>query len=500
VIYLNKRIRKKQQNYIEKNKSSENNHHKSKLFKLDKKWLAIIVIAITMTGMFILLGTSYAYLYKTLRGQKSYSLKVKGFNLRLDETGSSNIKIENSIPVSDSEGKQTNPYNFSIANEDSNETGYIIYIDDETIDSEINRMKDTVVKYQLIENGKETVGLVSGLGTSPFRILTSGVINGNTTNIYSLRFWIKEGAEVSTNQVFNVKLRVIATSKEAIEEGKLVFGDTVITSDNGVTSMTSDELQNYIDKASENKIEAVIRKHEATEAGYHNSIFRGKDVTSYYEDGSLYERISNGTFKDLYVGDYIIKNNITWRIAGFDLSLTLLGNSHHHAIIIPDSTLENATMNDTDTTTGGYAESKMYKEVLPNILDTVITPIFGNHVLPYSVILSTSVDSICHNENNSSFGCSIAWNWYTDRKLDLMNEVQVYGSAIWVVNIYDVGNESFQFPLFKLSPQYVSGINNLYWLRVVGSNGTFISVDPAGTRSFSNASTSIGVRPYFYIG
>ena len=111
-----------------------------------------------------------------------------------------NIKIENSIPVNDNIGRQTDPYNFSVANEDSDETGYVIYLDDVEIDNEINRMKDTVVKYQLIENGKEQVGFVSELGTHPFRILTSGVMNGNETNNYSLRFWIKEDAEISAGQ------------------------------------------------------------------------------------------------------------------------------------------------------------------------------------------------------------------------------------------------------------------------------------------------------------
>ena len=45
---------------------------------------------------------SYAYLYQTLRGEKTYSLKVKGFSLKLDDSSIvENIKLENSIPVSD---------------------------------------------------------------------------------------------------------------------------------------------------------------------------------------------------------------------------------------------------------------------------------------------------------------------------------------------------------------------------------------------------------------
>ena len=247
---MNRRIRKKHVKACDNEKLTRGGGFTKTNSKLDKKWLAIFCVIVVLVGVILFVGTSYAYLYQTLRGQKSYSLKVKGFSLKLDDSSTlENIKIEESIPVSDEEGKQTVAYTFSIINEDPTETGYILYLDDVEIDDEINRMKDSNIKYQLIENGKEKIGLVSELGTHPFRILVSGVISGNTTNNYSLRFWIKEEAEVSTNQVFNVKIRVIATSKEAIEEGKLVFGDTVVTSDSGITQMTSDQLQTYVDRS-----------------------------------------------------------------------------------------------------------------------------------------------------------------------------------------------------------------------------------------------------------
>jgi len=423
---------------------------------------------------------------------------VKGFNLRLDETGSSNIKLENSIPVTDEIGKQTEPYSFSITNEDSSETGYVIYLDDETIDSEINRMKDTVVKYQLIENGNEKVDLVSELGTSPFRILTSGVIGGNTTNTYSLRFWMKEDAEVSTNQIFNVKLRIIATSKEAINEGKLVFGDTIITSDNGVTSMTSDELQNYIDKVLEGKI--VDQNQEEATAGYHNSIFRGRNITNYYEDGSLYTRISDGTFKDLYVGDYIVKNGIAWRIAGFDMYLKKgdVPTNLHHAVIVPDKHLTTEVMNDTDTTAGGYVESKMYKETLPSILNTYISPIFGDHIIEHRSTLTGGINETGYNRQGTSGGCSNKWVW-SSKKLDLMSEIQVFGTITWSSSGYEGGSEVVQFPLFRLAPEFIGCREKDYWLKDITDATGYSFVTYAGTSNARTATSNLGIRPYFFI-
>ena len=157
--------------------------------------------------------------------------------------------------------------------------------------------------------------------------------------------------------------------------------------------------------------------------GFHNSVFRGKDVTSYYTDGSLYTRISDGSFDDLYVGDYIVQNDTIWRIAGFDIYYGKGDNTSpgplltHHAVIVPDNSLTTAQVNSTNTTTGGYVGSKMYTTVLPSVLSTYITPVFGSHVLEYRSRLT----------NSSTYA------FYT-RKLDLMNENQLVGSPVWATS------------------------------------------------------------------
>lgn len=214
------------------------------------KLIIITINLVILLAIVILVQQSYAYLYSTLQGERTFSLKVKGFTLKLDESSTSeDITLENSAPMSDEEGKKTQAYTFSVINEDSSPCGYILYLDDVPIDDEINRMDDTKVMYQLIVDGEETVGRVSDFGVNPFRVVASKIINGDTTHQYSLRFWIQEGADISSNQIFSVKLRAIATSTDAIEEGKIAFGDTVVTTENGMTQMSSEELQAYVDKA-----------------------------------------------------------------------------------------------------------------------------------------------------------------------------------------------------------------------------------------------------------
>ena len=246
-------------------------------------------------------------------------------------------------------------------------------------------------------------------------------------------------------------------------------------------------------------------------AGMHNSLFRGKDITDYYTDGTLYTRISSGTFDDLYVGDYIVANGVNWRIAGFDIyygkGVTAL--TTHHAVIVPDTALTSAQMNETNDTTlklnpsdvyaQGYPGSKMYNTTLPSVLSTYITPVFGSHVLEYRNLLAHSVNTTLTNRFGSASGGTNSWAWYT-RKLDLMNENQVYGSIVWSSTGYETGSDNVQFPLFRLAPEYMSKNRQWYWLRNVTSASNFARVDGDGpSDSADNASSSSGVRPYFYI-
>ncbi len=47
--------------------------------------------------------------------------------------------------------------------------------------------------------------------------------------------------------------------------------------------------------------------------------YRGKDITDLWESEELYRQIEDGTFADIYVGDYIKGNNgVTWLIADLD--------------------------------------------------------------------------------------------------------------------------------------------------------------------------------------
>ena len=243
-------------------------------------------------------------------------------------------------------------------------------------------------------------------------------------------------------------------------------------------------------------------------AGYHNSIFVDEDITSLYESGELYTRISNGTFDGLFVGMHFTAQYdgkpVVFRIAGFDIYLnngdTAL--TRHHAVIVPDSALCNAQMNASNTTEGAYYGSKMRNETILGSggVDEKLTATFGSHLLSFRELLSNTMDP---NSVSSGFpgykGASSGWAWY-DSKSDLMSEVEVYGSAICGSSFFDVGTAKAQLPLFALAPHLINPGRFTWWLRAVVSSTGFARVGDGGYADDIGASYTLGVRPRFLIG
>lgn len=227
-------------------------------------------------------------------------------------------------------------------------------------------------------------------------------------------------------------------------------------------------------------------------AGAHNSIYGGRFLGNAVT-GEQYAAIADGTFTDMYIGDYWTIGGVNYRIAAFDyfynVGETALLN--HHAVIVPDKSLYNATMNATNITTGGYTGSVMRTTNLATAKTTIKTA-FNGHVVNHRQILTTAV--------NAS-GQASGWAWF-DCEVELMNEVMVYGSTAWGVAAYNsgynVGNSHGVLPLFAMRHDLVN-IREPYWLRDVVSATTFALVSGSGFANHTNASSSFGVRPAFSI-
>lgn len=256
---------------------------------------------------------------------------------------------------------------------------------------------------------------------------------------------------------------------------------------NGVKVITVENLH----KGLQTDIDSV-RNVLADGAAAHNCIYRGKNLGTSVT-AEQYAAISSGKFTDLYIGDYWVINGVTYRIAAFDYYYNC-GDTNftkHHVVIVPDTSLYKAQMNTSNVTTGGYTGSAMYKSNLAQAKTTIKAAFGSAHVLTKRELLTNAV-----NGNTPS-----GWTWF-DSDVELMNEVQAYGSVAWGAhdgNGYNVASGDGQFPLFMFDRTKLHNRED-YWLRDVSSAPAFSSVSAHGFAADDGASRSLGVRPAFCIG
>ena len=240
----------------------------------------------------------------------------------------------------------------------------------------------------------------------------------------------------------------------------------------------------------------------------HNNIFRGWNLGAL--NSTHIANIQNGSFKDMFIGDYFDINGSWYVIAGINAkhlkgdNMTLV----NHLLLMPDrfSRSQDGTvmrsdgkathyMNDTDTTAGGFAGTKLYNTYMPSIQQRLEAD-FGSHLLKFREVVSTHVDAS---------GAPDKGEW-RDAKLGIPNEVMVYGTTLNGNNKngswYNIGDDDVQLPLFRLNPDELTNHRDWgCWLRDIRSASEFAFASAAGDATWHGASSPWpGVRAFFLIG
>lgn len=245
-------------------------------------------------------------------------------------------------------------------------------------------------------------------------------------------------------------------------------------------------------------MEEMISRLIPANAGTHNSIYREKDITDLFYNGTLSNQIAAGTFDDIFVGDYIIGKNSKrkYLVADLDYRFNMgdTATTKHHILMIPEKIMGTAQMNGTNTTNGGYYGSAMYTTNLNQFRNTIKSDFGASHVLNHREILTNAVTD----------GKASSWAWY-DATIELMNECMVYGHNAWGSHHgFESGIDKSQLSLFRLRPDLTVAVNDSekrqwYWLRDVISSSYFASVNFNGLANYTSASSTGGVRPAFLI-
>lgn len=243
-------------------------------------------------------------------------------------------------------------------------------------------------------------------------------------------------------------------------------------------------------QASAAKVNALLFDN----AGAHNAIYRGKNLGTSVTSAQ-WAAIANGTFTDMYIGDYWVIGGITYRIAAFDYYYKMGDTSctTHHVVIVPDANMYTAKMNETAITTGGYVGSQMYTANLAQAKTTINLAFGSSHILSHRQYLCNAVTN----------GKPSGGSWY-DSTVELMTEQNVYGGKIFgagndgssVPALYTI--DKSQFPLFAHDPSMISN-RQWFWLRDVVSAALFAYVNNDGNAAYNGAPAPVGVRPAFSI-
>ena len=287
------------------------------------------------------------------------------------------------------------------------------------------------------------------------------------------------------------------------------------------------KLVNYLGYPNENLTTEIFNNYDT--AAFHNSIVRGKDITSYYTDGTLWSRIAgtNGfkPYEDLYLGDYFKMSRAISAyeqtqqhqttgsqyvtIAGFDCMRKNGGSdlmNINHITCIPGQFRGTSfhfgisRMNPTNTTEGGYAGSEMYRTTIGEVategsteatatINQQLYAEFGSHLKTSKELLSNAINASGYNRFGTNSGCSNTWALYSCQAV-LMSEVEVYGATIWSSSGFDTGIACMQLPLFAKDKACINNMYAGYWLKDVATANSFCLVHRYGSADYRPASDS----------
>lgn len=288
----------------------------------------------------------------------------------------------------------------------------------------------------------------------------------------------------------------------------------------------------------------------------HNGIYRGKDLSNIYTWDEIYERVHNGNFEDLYLGDYktthlvtdlytrftgsafvsgvtyyemggtviartwtetqdetpqegkvyatkqVVEEDVDLMIAHFDYYLNTgdTAVTDHHVVLIPrlSGFTHNAKVNATGTTVGGYAGCDMHQLTLP-CYAKALKAALSNHMLTHRVWLTTAMNAeLLSMAGGGMLGAASAASW-SSADLHLMNENQCFGSSMLAGSWFDGGIDNEKFAVFNFVEPMGSD-RQAFWLRTIVS-ATYFACDTARGSAAPNAANFVSkVRPIILFG
>ena len=371
---------------------------------------------------------------------------------------------------------------------------------------------------------------------------TLATIQGIESNVSSM----KSSVETMTNNVSSMKASVEASESNVTQMKSEVSNmkTSVEGTKTEVEGLKSDvtalksQTQTIVDNAKSdvvNVYQVDLSALQTLVEFYNIPRVTPKDITPYWTDGTLWNRIAGSSgykpYDDIHVGDYIDMGRTVTCPESYDGTVGsqyitvascggFYGNgdtgiTYPHIIMVPGKGFGGTQhfgrhAMHASTPHPGYVSSDMNQSVLgPVVTEGSIATgatinqqlyyIFGSHLKTIRSLLATSISSSLYNRFGSAGGASSGWGWQSVQTR-LMSEIEVYGSIAWSSSGYDTGDANHQFELFRFSKSAVNSRSAYYWLKDAASSSYFCVCYNVGFSSYDSAPSGIDcVRPCFVL-
>ena len=240
-----------------------------------------------------------------------------------------------------------------------------------------------------------------------------------------------------------------------------------------------------------NNANELVRYVVQDNAASHNNIYRGKNLGRSLTNIQL-QGIKDGTFKDLYIGDYFDFGSKTlyvahldyffWRTKhSFELNAPL---SKHHLVLIPNCSFLFYTY---DTQRRSYAFSDLKKALETDIIMSAVRSIPNVEAL-----------DVLDLQDYRSLTDNVAKRQYYKCCAGVPSSCMVIGRDLSANSTSGLFPTDPQIALFRLSPEKI-GINYSWWISDSYDDTYAFRVSQYGAIEKEEKRYASGVRPFFVI-
>lgn len=175
-------------------------------------------------------------------------------------------------------------------------------------------------------------------------------------------------------------------------------------------------------------------------SGNHNALYRGMGLNFGISEDQIKE-IRNGTFSDMYIGDYFYGVNTEYRIAHFDY----FPIADHHVVLLPnysEGKMEYSTNGSDSDSNGGY-----YNSLIRNYIENTFKQNLENFVKKYLKDVTINVSDKTYPQQGSNT-CRITSKQISTSLCALTMEMMLGFPAPWAGEDERLCNNG-QFAIFQ---------------------------------------------------